>query len=195
MKKLIFLSLISIFLLSSCVTPRYGVKVGGNYATIGGDDTDNIDGKIGLYLGGVAELGITDRFAVQPEVLFSQQGAKYSDSGGFDGQFNFNYINVPIMAKFKPSDAFSIELGPQIGFLLTAKDKFDSPTSGEDDIKDFVGSTDFGGNIGIGYELDMGLNFNARFNYGFSNINDFDTGGLDISNNNCVFSLGVGWMF
>ncbi|MEN8788224.1 MAG: porin family protein [Flavobacteriaceae bacterium] len=176
------------------MTTRYGARLGGNYATIAGDDTDNVDGKIGFFVGGVAEFGVADKFAVQPEVLFSQQGGKYSDSGGFDGQFNLNYINVPVMAKFKVSDAFSIEAGPQVGFLLSAKDKYDSPTSGEDDIKEFISSTDFGGNIGVGYELDSGLNFNARFNYGFSNINDFEDSG-DFKNNNCVFSLGIGWMF
>lgn len=195
MRNLLFLSLISIFLLSSCATTRYGARLGGNYATIAGDETDNLDGKIGFFFGGVAELGVSDKFAVQPEVLFSQQGAKYSDSDGFDGKFNLNYINVPVMAKYKVSDAFSIEAGPQLGFLLSAKDKYDSPISGEDDIKEFISNTDFGGNIGVGYELDSGLNFNARFNYGFSNINDFDTEGLDIKNNNCVFLFGIGWMF
>jgi hypothetical protein len=194
MKKVIFLTLISVFLLSSCATTRFGARLGGNYATIAGDDTDDLDGKIGFFFGGVAELGVNDKFAVQPEILYSQQGAKYSDSGGFDGQLNINYLNVPVMAKFKVSDAFSIEAGPQVGFRMSAKDKYDSPTSGEDDIKDFISSTDFGGNIGFGYELDSGLNFNARFNYGFSNINEFDNEG-DFKNNNCVFSLGIGWMF
>lgn len=195
MKKLIFLSLISVFLLSSCATVRYGGRLSLNYSTIAGDDTDNLDGKVGVDVGGVAELGVTDKFAVQPEVHYSQRGTKYSDSDGFDGKFNFTYINVPVMAKFKVSDAFSIEAGPQVGLLLSAKDKYDSPISGEDDIKEFISNTDFGGNIGVGYELESGLNFNARFNYGFSNINDFDSEGLDIKNNNCVFLFGIGWMF
>ena len=194
MKKLIFLSMISVFLLSSCAQRRYGARLGANYATIAGDDTDDLDGKFGLNFGGVAEIGVSDKFAVQPEVLYSQQGTKYSDSDGFDGKINLNYLNVPVMAKFKVSDAFSIEAGPQFGYLLSAKDKYDSPISGEDDVKEFLKNTDFGGNIGVGYELDSGLNFNARFNYGFSNINDFEDSS-DFKNNNCVFYFGIGWFF
>jgi len=186
--------LFCVFLVSSCVPPKFGVRIGGNYATIAGDDTENLDGKIGLNIGGYAEFNVADRFSLQPEVFYSQQGTKYSDSGGFDGKFNFDYINVPVMAKFYATEGFFLEAGPQIGILMSAKDKYDSPTSGEDDIKEFISNTDFAGNIGAGYQFESGLNVGARFSYGFSNINEFDDVG-DFTNRNCLFSLLFGWRF
>ncbi len=194
MKNLHFLWLLCIFLIASCVPPKFAARIGGNYATIAGDDTDNFDGKIGLNIGGYAEFNVADRFSVQPEVFYSQQGTKYSDSDGFDGKINLDYINVPVMGKFYVSDGFFLEAGPQIGFLVSAKDKFDSPISGEDDIKEFIKNTDFSGNVGAGYQFESGLNIGARFSYGFSNINDFEDT-ENFSNNNCLFSLLFGWRF
>ena len=76
---------------------------------------------------------------------------------------------------------------------MSAKDEYDSPFSGEDDIKDFVSSTDLGGNVGLGYQTEMGLNFNARYNFGLSGIDDFE--GVDENIKNGVLSIGVGFRF
>ncbi|NNE03271.1 MAG: PorT family protein, partial [Eudoraea sp.] len=181
MKKLLFISMIGMFtLLTSCTTMRYGVKAGPTFATLTGDDTDNLDAKIGFFFGGLAELEVTDMFSVQPELLFSSQGTKYSESDGFDGKLKFNYLNLPVMAKVYVSDGFFFEAGPQLGYLLSAKDEYESPgLSGEDDLKDegFVKDIDVGANIGLGYQLDSGLNIGARYNFGLTNINDLEDSG------------------
>jgi len=197
MKKLLFLSLLAVLALSSCATTHYGIRGGLNLANINGDDTDNLSTRTGIFFGGFGEFGVTDMFAIQPEVLFSQQGAEYEDSeaGGefFDGRFKLDYLNVPVLAKVYVADGFFFEAGPQIGILLSAKDEYDSPFSGEDDIKDFIKSTDFSGNVGLGYQLDMGLNFNARYNFGLSSFDDFE--GIDENLKNGVISIGVGFRF
>ena len=198
MKKLLFISMIGMLaLLTSCTTMRYGVKAGPTFATLTGDDTDNLDAKIGFFFGGLAELEVTDMFSVQPELLFSSQGTKYSDSDGFDGKLKFNYLNLPVMAKVYVSDGFFFEAGPQLGYLLSAKDEYESPgLSGEDDLKDegFVKDIDVGANIGLGYQLDSGLNIGARYNFGLTNINDLEDSG-DFSIKNSVISLLVGFRF
>lgn len=194
MKKLIFLSLLSVFVLSSCVTPRFGLRGGANFATVTGDDVDNLDSRIGLFFGGTAEFEVVaDKFSIQPELLYSMQGAEYSDSGGFDGRFKLDYLNVPVMAKVYVADGLFLEAGPQFGLLLSAKDEYDEPISGEDDIKDTVKDLDIGGNVGLGYQFGSGLNFNARYNFGLSNFNDFEDSTETLKNG--VFSLGVGFRF
>ena len=47
-------------------------------------------------------------------------------------------------------------------------------------------------NFGLGYKLDSGLNFAARYNLGLSNLAK-DSGNEKI--NNGVFQLSVGYMF
>ena len=195
MKKGLFISVLAVLTLSSCVCHNLGLKTGLNVATLNGDDTDNLDARIGMFFGGFAELCISNDFAIQPELLYSMQGAEYTMSEGFDGKFKLDYLNVPIMAKIKVSDELSVEAGPQVGFLLSAKDEFESAgDSGEDDIKDDIKGIDFGANVGLVYQFDGGLNLGARYNLGLSNINDFE-GSDNFKNQHGVFQFSVGFRF
>ncbi|RLD29144.1 MAG: PorT family protein [Bacteroidetes bacterium] len=196
MKKLLLITVLAGLTLASCATtPKFGVRAGANFASINGDDADSFEGKTGFHIGAVAEMEVSEKFAVQPEVSFSSQGADYSESM-YTGSYNLNYVNVPVMAKFKVAEGFSLEAGPQVGFLLSAKDKFDGEGgSGDEDVKDVTKGIDFGVNLGVGYELESGLNFGIRYNLGLSELNDFG----DLSGNeswkNGVIQLSVGFFF
>ena len=80
----------------------------------------------------------------------------------------------------------SLEAGPQIGFLLSAQKE-------STDVKNSFNTVDFGVNFGLGYKLDNGLNFGARYNLGLSDINNID--GFTDKNKNGVFQLSVGYFF
>ncbi|MBT8312552.1 MAG: outer membrane beta-barrel protein, partial [Flavobacteriaceae bacterium] len=91
------------------------------------------------------------------------------------------------------AEGFSLQAGPQIGFLLSATDEFEGE---EEDIKDFLKGTDFGVNFGLGYELDNGLNFAARYNVGLSDnldTTEFESEGAEYKNS--VIQISVGWFF
>jgi len=167
---------------------KFGAKAGVNIANIGGDDTDGQKARTAFHVGGVAEIGISDKFAVQPELLYSSQGTK-ADQG--DGEVKLDYLNIPVMAKYMVADGFSLEAGPQVGVLLSAKSN-DGEGSGDVDIKDFVNGIDFALGVGANYTLESGLNFGARYSLGLSDINDFEGAG---SNQNNVFQFSVGYFF
>ena len=198
MKKLLIISIVTSLTFVSCSTTktaRLGLKAGANFSTINGDETDNLKSLTAFHVGGVAEVPVSDNFSVQPELLYSSQGAKYEESEGYDGKFKFDYINIPVMAKLHVSNGLSLEAGPQVGFLMSAKDEYSSTgDSGTDDIKDDVKGLDFGLNIGAGLKLDNGINFGARYNLGISNINDFEGAG-SFKNQNGVIQLYVGYFF
>ncbi len=138
-------------------------------------------------------------------MLYSAQGAKQSGqiyvnqeigNVNADVKYKLDYINVPLMIKFYPTQNFNIEAGPQVGFLVNAKANVKTTALGQkidtdQDMKDYLKSTDFGLNIGLGYEFSNGLNAGARYNFGLSNISD-ENGG-DIKNS--VFSVGLGYSF
>lgn len=168
----------------------FGAKAGVNFATIGGDDTGDTSSRTAFHIGGVAELAISEKFSVQPELLYSAQGA-VEDFEGVDVDVKLDYLNIPIMAKYYVADGFSVEAGPQIGFLLSAEADGGGETV---DLKDITNGIDFGVGIGAGYKMESGLNFSARYNLGISNINDFE-GSDDISNQNNVFQISVGYFF
>ena len=192
MKKLFLLAVIAVFGFTTVNAQEisFGAKAGLNLASVTGDETEDLDGRTAFHFGVVAEIGISDKFSIQPELLYSAQGATESFEG-IDIDLNLDYINLPVMAKFYVADGFSLEAGPQIGFLTSAKAKADGE---EEDVKDFVKGSDFGANFGVGYKLESGLNFNARYNLGLSNLNDGEDSD-DFKNQNGVFQISIGYFF
>ena len=71
MKK-VLLSAIAVmaFMSVSAQETRFGVKAGLNLSTFTGDAED-AKSLVGFQVGGFAEIKLTDKFAIQPEVLFS----------------------------------------------------------------------------------------------------------------------------
>lgn len=188
MKKLILCAAIAAFGLSNVNAQevKFGAKAGVNFASLSGDDADGLDGRTSFHIGGVVNIGISEKFAVQPELVYSSQGAKGSFEG-VDVDYNFDYINLPVLAKFTVAEGFSIEAGPQVGFLMSAKLKAEGDSL---DVKDDLKGIDFAGAIGLAYQMETGLNFSARYNLGLANIAD---GEGDIKNN--VIQISVGYMF
>lgn len=166
---------------------KYGAKAGLNMSNYTGD-VENTDMKIGFQVGGFAEIKISDKFAVQPELLFTNLGAK-GDFSGITVTENLNYIAIPVMAKYFVAEKFSIEAGPQIGFLMSAK----MDAGGESvDTKEFYNSTDLGLNVGFGYDFTENISLGLRYTAGISNIAK-DSG--DFKQGNSNIALAVGYKF
>ena len=193
MKKLFLFTALALFSLTfSIAQVNFGAKAGVNFSDITGDDVDSFNGLTSFHIGVVAEIPVSDMFAVQPELIYSAQGSDYEESE-FSGSVKADYLNVPIMAKFYVGEGgFSVEAGPQVGLLLSAKDEYDG---GDEDIKDFLKSTDFGVNFGLGYKMESGLNFGARYNLGLSNVNDSDDLDSGAEYKNSVIQVSVGYFF
>ncbi|MFD0975298.1 porin family protein [Salinimicrobium gaetbulicola] len=180
MKKLIFIGLL-FFSVSALQAQEmgFGIKGGVNFASLNGDDADGWDGRTSFHLGLLAEFGLSEKFAIQPEILYSAQGAEEEDL-----TLKLDYLTIPVMAKYYATDAFSIEAGPYIGFNTKAEFDMDGDTM---DVKDETESTDFGIGLGLGYELPMGVFFQARYAMGLSDI------ASDGDIKNSVFQLSVGY--
>ena len=157
----------------------FGVKGGLNMSNYTGDIEIEVDNKIGFFVGGFVEFKVSDKFAVQPEILYSNLGAKNSDV-----TLEANYILVPLMAKFFVTEQFSLEAGPQVGFLMTAK-------LDDDDIKDGFKSTDFAANFGVGYDVTENISIGLRYSLGLTNV--IDLSGADVKTSN--FALALAYKF
>ncbi|WP_292891739.1 porin family protein [Nonlabens sp.] len=170
----------------------YGVKAGLNLSNFGGDDevTEGFEGLTSFHIGGFAQIGISNKFMIQPELIYSQQGAQDEEDSDF--KLRINYLNLPIMAKYMVADGFSLEAGPQVGFAITRK-----LTDGDIDVDadDEIKALDFGVGVGAGYELPSGLMFSVRYNLGLANLLEDDFGGDDFSLNNNVLQVSVGYKF
>lgn len=194
---------------------KFGPKAGVNFANITGKDAEDNKMLIGFHVGAFAEIKFNDKFAIQPEILYSAQGAKQEGSqtiagvtSSYEATAKTSYINVPIMAKYYVAPSFAVELGPYVGFLMSSdlesKSTIGSATAeDETDMKDFTNSIDFGLGAGVSYNLDNGFFIGARYNLGLTKIGKDSSqtiGGMEISTEaldtkNAVIQVGVGYKF
>lgn len=186
MKKLLFIAAIAGLTLTTANAQgiSFGVKAGVNFANVTGDDIDSADGRTSLQAGAVVNIGVSELFSVQPEVVFSAQGFKTSDAG-VDTVGMLNYINVPVMADFVIAEGFSLQGGPQFGFNIGDDIEVDGENVGSLDAE----SIDIGAGIGAQYKLPMGLFFQARYTIGLTDIVE------DVNVKNSVLGIAAGWFF
>lgn len=193
MKKLLLFSalLLTVFANAQSSKREEGIKIGLkgglNVANMYGDIKDNTF-RTSLHIGALAEVIVNDNFSVQPELLFSGQG--YSDEGmGGYSRYKFNYLNLPVMAKYYVANNLSIEAGPQVGYLLSKKHKTDETNENVDDLN----PVDFSVCFGAGYELKTGVFFQLRYNLGVTNVNKAENSAVEFSNG--VFQASIGILF
>lgn len=177
MKKLLFLSLAVLlsFGLAHALLPSFGVKGGVNLAKYAGSDAGTNDYKMGAVGGAFACLDLI-AIKIQPELLFSQKGAKqeYTVLGVPTTVSNtLNYVEIPVLLKFSFGKIIvpSIYAGPAFGTLMSATAKIEAGgLSASGDIKDQLNGTDLGLVFGAEVKLPVKLSVEARYNMGLSKV-------------------------
>ena len=169
---------------------RGGVRFGINAATLSTDE-DGFDPKVrtGLVVGVFGVVPVTERVAFQPEVLFSQQGAKLED-GSDEATLKLDFLQIPLLARIKLGDTPAhLLVGPSFGFRTKAEVDFEGDTQ---DIKDDVESTDVGLVTGVAVNVGPAV-VDARYNWGLRNLDKTADVGEKIKSR--VFSFTVGLRF
>jgi hypothetical protein len=228
---IIFFVFIFIFSLKGfAISIDLGLKGGINLAQFYGDGVNKIEevddhSDMTFIIGGYGGLGfgiqIIDKFAIQPEVLFSMKGSKYGNRicsataptiGNSSSEMKcsdyilvLNYLEIPILFKLIiPAGAVSpnIYSGPALGILLSAKGKVEDSNK-NDDLKNNVEPIDFGLAMGGGIDIKAGpgkIVIDIRYNLGLiPNKDPFDMGfddvGWDVNFKNSTLSLIAGYSF
>jgi hypothetical protein len=163
---------------------EWGIKGGINAANFNIEPSFNSDSRIGLHLGGLAHIHVSDHFAVQPELIVSGQGAKYDE----DREDKFTYLNLPVLAQLMFGDGFRVQTGPQFGLLLNAESE---NGDNEADIDDNFNRGDVAWSFGGGWLSRSGIGLDVRYNLGLSNISENDNAEV----RNRVWQFGVFYQF
>lgn len=188
MKKIsLFLCALSLTALSFAQQASIGLKAGLNVSNLQNSGID-MGSRLGFNGGLLAHVHLTPNLALQPEVVYSGQGAKYNISGE-EHTLALNYINIPLQLQYMFNNGFRIQTGPQLGFLASVKDKVGNLETNYFSSQDFK-TVDVSWSAGLSYLSTSGLGVDGRYNFGLSNINN--AGGNEIKNN--VFQLGLFYM-
>lgn len=195
MKKIVFVVAICAIALVNQANAQaqfaLGIKAGPNFAKLDANSSigENYKNRTGFHGGAFALIKLT-KIGIQPELLFSQQGSKFTFDSG-NGEANFDYINIPIMLKLYTVAGINLQIGPQFGFLSggEVKNTVNGITTIQD-AKDFYKGSDFSAALGLGWDLPFGLTLDARYNLGLSKIND---GSNSDKAKNQVFQISAGF--
>jgi len=192
MKKLLLFAAFTVFTFAALQAQeiRFGAKAGVNIASLGGDlGIAELSSRTSFHIGGLVEFPLSEKFSLQPELMYSSEGFDQWIIFLPSTEVELEYIRVPILAKYYIIKGLSLEAGPNLGFLLSAKN------NGEDDKENFK-SFDTQLAFGAAYRLDFGLLFSLRYNLGLVNILDqTDTNGDSLKAQSNVFQISAGYTF
>ncbi len=169
MKKYISILFFSI-LISSTLSAQHinlGIKAGLNVYNIHYDPGPQDNSRLGFYLGLLGHIHINPHFGLQPEIMYSSQGST-DKFGGTNNSTSLGYINIPVMFQYFFDNGFRIQAGPQVGFLLSAK----NDTNGVNvDIKNQLENVDFALGVGLSYvHVPSGFGVDVRYNLCLTDI-------------------------
>lgn len=199
---------------------QFGVKGGFNIAEILTSDHQSVyvnNQPMGIrnfprtdfHAGLLVSIPLFKNFTLQPEAVYSQQGATGNPSGGWlvsaTEKYQLNYLNIPVLLKYHLPLGFFAETGPQLGLLLRAKID-ESLVGGVNTGKYYhdtnrFKSTDLGWAFGVGYLSPIDLGFDVRYNVSLNSINNASSGDMDSapvqtgSIKNSVVQIGVFYLF
>ena len=143
MKKLLFVAVLLISTFSQAQKTKFGVKAGVDFASVKVKvaGTTATSSETGFFLGGFATLGVSDKFSVQPELLY----VAVSDS---------NFFSIPVLAKYSFAEKFSALAGPSFNYFSNA------------DTDKFKVNLD----LGASYDITEEIEVNAKYSLGFGDV-------------------------
>ena len=155
---------------------QFGLKGGVGFSEMSNSNLAKSP-RIGIQVGGVLIQQISDTFSMQYEALYSQKGLVGNQTLGNDKykvEVNFDYLEIPILAKFKMGNQWSLYGGGYAGLVLSKKVKVtvnDSSSRTETDIRDdMANNLDYGFLLGAQVNITEKWQIDARYNLGLADI-------------------------
>jgi hypothetical protein len=180
--------------------PESVVKVG---ATVGLNSSNIVDANnsyrgtgviTGFNAGLTFDAPINYFVSFQPEVLYSQKGY-FAET--YDGNLtqHFNFIDVPLLAKFKLAPGFNFLVGPQVSFLVSSNATFDNGfvVANENNYNAQSNSVYVDGVVGLSVDLGPYVDLHTRYAI---DLNQTTSNSTVIPNyRNQVWQFGIGFKF
>jgi len=157
-------------------TLYYGIRLGANFSTLTGDYFDDMGTRVGMNLGGVIGIRVSDSTPV-----FLESGLYYASRGAKEGKSTLTTHNleIPILIKYgiQATDDIAVlpYIGPYFAYGLGGKFKHEVSTPlgtvelQKDDTFDYMNHFDMGFKIGCGAEYNK-LYLELGYQFGVTNL-------------------------
>ena len=173
MKRIILLTMFVVAsLMGNAQGFSFGPKVGANITGISGLQFKK-GFEFGYHIGGFAEVMLSEKIGIQPEVLWSQTSLTtssslsdlYSTSLPELTKINLNYISIPLLLNIRPTKFITFQVGPQFGIL---QDKKNSVAT---NVQSAFKSGDFSMLAGVQLKV-LAFRIYGRYAIGLTDINE-----------------------
>lgn len=169
MKKIILIPVLLMF--TTAVFAQgvsFGPRVGMNLSKVTNIKSDI---KLGLNVGAFFTGYFTPHFGIEVAAMFSQEGAKREietpSLGSVAVKTRLNYLNIPVVVKYRIIGGLNVFVGPQFGVMLSAKDVTKKITV---NVTDAYRNTNISGVAGVGYKFNGGFDINFNYNFTMSKL-------------------------
>ncbi|CAL2082189.1 porin family protein [Tenacibaculum sp. 190524A02b] len=204
---------------------KYGIKGGINSSNFSQKHTSFTGfspgyisgGKVGFQAGFFVEIPLSEKFSLQPELIYSRLRGNNTKSlqlmssagdfttGHLKGVEKYSFLELPIMLKYNIFKKFNLEFGPQLQYTLAARVDEDLYVEGEK-VQQFGGydfeknssrsilgefsKLNFGLNFGASYDINKNIFIQGRYNLGLTKFNESFRESFSLKNSNVQISLG-----
>jgi hypothetical protein len=160
-----------------------GTKIGLNSYTINSGNNSGVDSRIGIHAGLLGHIHLNHQFALQPEIMYSMQGAKLGNT-----TIELDYINVPLLVQYMFNNGFRMQAGPQVGVLINSRARNNVSVN----ISDSYKPVDVGLSFGVGFiHSATSLGIDLRYNLGLTDISKTSA----VESTNRGLQVGIFYLF
>ena len=182
----------------------FGIKAGLNISDVSGASAFVDNEKLSrLHFGLLSELPVSEKFSMQLELLYSQQGDYnyivyngISRSSAIENgkpimqKYEIDYLQLPVLAKYYISRSFSIEIGPTIGVMIY--DSYKRALNRTNEIE-------LSGISGLSYKFSKSFFGSVRYTHAITNAfrepKEYYNKSSYSNGKNNVFQFSVGYIF
>lgn len=170
---------------------KFSVVAGPQIANFGGKDKKDWGETLSdpevvfrYHVGIMADRLLSEKINLSMGLMFTSKGAKYT-GGQYDPNSQFftgtytkklSYLDVPILVNYNFSERWSLGIGPQVSFLMSAKVKNDETAQKvygvpeTEDVKDYYSTLDLGLNAGGTYKINDKISLQLFYQLGLLKI-------------------------
>lgn len=158
-------------------TFEYGFNAGLNLSTVQAGSTTNSSYRNGFNIAAFGDYYLSDRWSIKARLAYDQKGwdrgylTDLTTGRSAITDYHLDYLTIPVLANwhFGKKRNWYLNFGPYAGFLLSAKE-----TKFNNDLKDFLHTTDIGFDLGIGVKIPVSSRVKILFEFdgqaGFTDV-------------------------
>lgn len=178
-------NIISLLIIFFCVANstfsqiEFGIIAGPNYSiaqfidknsSFSSNNTEKQNFLLGIHAGVLLSSKFNDRFSMEANILYNQKGYRFRDMySEASGKVLLHNINLPIVMGYQISKKMTIQLGPEIGYLVSPKIKI--LLINQDFPNFYDRNFSLAGLTGINYAFTDHLELGLRYIHGVTQIN------------------------